>query len=306
MASRRGFSLRTFLAEGSSDGLRTIEHSQWVGRGAVVPRHTLEQHRSRPELSGPGIYLLTGDNPRTGCERVFIGQTLDLRDQIAEIEGKDFWSRMLVFAADGPRLHRMHTDYIEARLIQLASGKKSAELDNHDQPKAPDLPEPDREDAEFYIDQLMIVAPSYGVRAFEGSPNKPRNTDIVRVNLNGGSGTGFDAGAQFVVQSGSTTTRDEANNCPGHVASIRASLIERGVLVEDGKQLKFTTDVAFDSAAVAAMVVAGALADGDAWKAGQGSRTTPGRDADREDDRDDGVPSVEVKPIKARAVSADD
>ena len=305
MASRRGFTLRTFLAEGSSDGLRTIEHSQWVGRGAVVPRHALEQHRSRPELSGPGIYLLTGDNPRTGCERVFIGQTLDLRDQIEEIEGKDFWTRMLVFAAYGPRLHRMHTDYIEARLVQLAGAKKSAELDNTEAPRTPDLPEPDREDAEFFIDQLMIVAPSYGVCAFEGAPAKPRNGEVLRVNLNGGTGTGYAAGAQFVVQAGSTTTRDEANNCPGHVASIRASLTERGVLVEDGKLMKFDTDVAFDSPAIAAMVVAGALAGADAWKAGQAGRTQPGRDASGDEGRDD-LPSVEVKPIKARAVSTDD
>lgn len=313
--TRRGFSIRTFLADGTPDSLQLIEHSQWVGRGTVIPRATFDQHASRPELGGTGIFVLDGPSPETGCERVYIGQVSNLRDDLDRLKKKSFWNRMVVFTAEGPRLHRAHTDYIEARLLELARDSAAAELDNTKAPTANGLGEADRADADYFIDQVMLVAPSMGVRAFEQAPAMPRGAELLRLTGNGANASGYRAGGRFVVQEGSMAARSEGAGCPGHINDLRSSLVARGVLADEGKQYKFTQAYAFASAAQAAMLVLGTSADDAAWRAGQGqggqpqqqnqqppqsqqglmddARHAPGRDDDA------GMPSVTIKPIRA-------
>jgi len=303
--NRRGFSIRTFLAEGTPDSLQIIEHSQWIGRGVVIPRAVFEQHSSRPELTGTGIYLLDGASPRTGCERVYIGQTSTLRDNMERVQRKDFWTRMIVFSAEGPRLHRAHTDYIEARLLEIARETKAAELDNTKEPAPAQLWESDRADADNFVDQVMLVAPTLGVRAFESVPAMARGGELVRLTSNGANASGYGAGGRFVVQANSAASRQDGPGCPGHVLDLRDSLVERGVLVEEGKQLKFTQAFAFASAQQAAQLVTADDSDGGAWRAGStssaadDSRGAPGRTEDRVT-----TPAVNVKPLRAKPVEA--
>lgn len=305
MNNRRGFSIRTFLAEGTPDSLQLIEHSQWIGRGVVIPRAAFDQHASRPELTGTGIYLLDGQSPRTGCERVYIGQTSTLRDHMERVQRKDFWSRMIVFSAEGPRLHRAHTDYIEARLLELARETKAAELDNTKTPEPGQLWESDRADADNFIDQVMLVAPTLGVRAFEATPTMPKGGELVRLTSNGANASGYAAGGRFVVQANSAASRNDGPGCPGHVLDLRDSLVDRGVLVEEGKQLKFTQAFAFATAQQAAQLVTGDDAEAGAWRGGatsaaaDDSREAPGRG-----DNNHATPAVNVKPLRARPVEA--
>ncbi|MEZ6318557.1 MAG: GIY-YIG nuclease family protein [Phycisphaerales bacterium] len=304
MNNRRGFSIRTFLAEGTPDNLQLIEHSQWIGRGVVIPRAVFDQHSARPELSGTGIYLLDGASPRTGCERVYIGQTSSLRDNMERVQRKDFWMRMIVFSAEGPRLHRAHTDYIEARLLEIARETKAAELDNTKTPEATQLWESDRADADNFVDQVMLVAPTLGVRAFESIPAMGRGGELVRLTSNGANASGYGAGGRFVVQANSAASRQDGPGCPGHVLDLRDSLVERGVLVEEGKQLKFTQAFAFASAKQAAQLVTADDAEGASWRAGATSaateehRETPGRVENHV------TPAINVKPLRAKPVEA--
>lgn len=295
-AARRGFTVRTFLAEGHPHGLQLVEHSQWIGRGLVIPRDLFNDHRTRKELTGTGLYLLSGQSEQTGCERVFISQTGELRDAIDEIDAKLFWDKIIAFVADGPRLHRTHTDYIEARLIQIARETKAAELDNDNEPRVPELYEADEADAEAFIDQLTMMLPMTGVRAFEFVP-EASGAQALRLTGKGVSATGYAASGRFVVRSGSTANRQESASLPGHLADLRKSLLTRDVLVEDGKHYKFTVDFAFANAQQAATVLHAERANAEDWNTvagrGAGASETPGRDANEERR----VPTVEVKPI---------
>ncbi|MEL6739154.1 MAG: GIY-YIG nuclease family protein [Planctomycetota bacterium] len=296
--NRRGFSVRTFLASGRPEGLSLIEHSQWIGRGLVIPRHELDKHLKRGEFRGTGIYILAGINPQTGCERIGIGQIGNLRDELEDVRGAGYWSRMLVFAADGPRLHRDHVDYIESRMIDMAREVKGAELDNDNEVDAPKLYEADEADAEHFIERLVTMLPALGVTAFEAAPPKPSSTPTLRISGNGAVGDGYEARGRFVISGGSTATRSDQGGLPGYVRDLRESLLTRGVLVEEGKQLKFAVSCSVPSAAVGASLMLAGKPDADAWKPHSNSGRGPtGRDAGDTDDRR--APTVEVKPLKA-------
>lgn len=301
--NRRGFSVRTFLASGRPEGLSLIEHSQWIGRGLVIPRHELDEHLKRPEFRGTGVYILEGNNPETGCERIGIGQISNLRDEIDDVRAAGYWNRMLVFAAEGPRLHRDHADYIESRLIDIAREVKGAELDNDNEVEAPKLYESDEADAEHFIERLVTMLPALGVTAFEAAPAKPAKGPTLRISGNGAVGDGYEAAGRFVVTAGSTATRTDQTGLPGHVRDLRQSLIARGVLVEEGKQLKFAVACSLPSAAVASSLMLAGKPDADAWKPHSTSgRGSAGRDAGQDDEPT--TPSVEVKPIKAASKAA--
>ena len=56
----RPTSIRIFLADGSPDGIRVIEKSNWTGRAVVASRTQLPEALERDELTRPGVYVLAG------------------------------------------------------------------------------------------------------------------------------------------------------------------------------------------------------------------------------------------------------
>ncbi len=283
---QRGFSIKTFLADGEPDGLQIIEHSQWIGRGMIIPRSKFNEHAHRAETDGTGIFILVGLSTSTGVERVFVGQTAHLRERLDEIRTKSFWNRMIVLTADGQRLHRGHAEYIEARLIQIARDLKTCEIDNPETGHTPMLSEPDAADADFFCDQLVLLMPVMGVDAFKAPPALKDQAEL-RLSGKGVVATGFSVGGQFIVEEGSTATRQDAESCPGHILDLRRSLLERGVLSEDGKLYRFTQDFAFDSAARAATLVLAEMSKGGAWKDPKGDRAPAGVIDDIEEEHEE-------------------
>ncbi|GJM18535.1 MAG: hypothetical protein DHS20C14_07480 [Phycisphaeraceae bacterium] len=305
--TRRGFSIRTFLAQGSADSVQLIDHSQWVGRGVVVPRAALDEHADRDELRGNGVFMLCGTSHETGCERIYIGQTSVLHDNLDRVKSKGFWTKLVAFSTDSARLSRTHADYIEAKLLQMARDARGAEMDNTKSRTIPDLAEPDRADADYFIDQISQVAPIIGVRAFEPTPDAA-GAKTARLTGNGANANGYAAGGRFVVTEGSMATRSEGAGCPGHVLDLRTSLILRGVLAEEGKQLRFTQDFAFDHAAQAAQLVLADAGDESSWRTGSGSASAGEEQpqaAERSEGNGNGTPGVTVKPIRATKATAD-
>ena len=47
--TRRGLSIRIFLPDGTSDGLRIVAKSNWIGRAVVCPRSQFREAKGRPE-----------------------------------------------------------------------------------------------------------------------------------------------------------------------------------------------------------------------------------------------------------------
>ncbi len=68
-------SIRIFLANGA-DGVWVVEKSNWTGKALMAPRTRYKELRARPDLDGPGVYLLIGPTESgVPSHRVYIGES---------------------------------------------------------------------------------------------------------------------------------------------------------------------------------------------------------------------------------------
>lgn len=144
-----GASIRIFLADGGADGVWVVEKSNWTGKALMAPRTRYKDLRSRPDLDGPGVYLLVGPTESgVPAHRVYIGETDDLPGRLDNHnKSKDFWNRAIVFTSKDANLNKAHIRYLEARLITLAKMANRAELENGNIGSMPPLSEPDTAEA---------------------------------------------------------------------------------------------------------------------------------------------------------------
>ena len=68
--SKLGTSIKIFLVDGTPDGLRFVERSNWTGRALVVSRSEYPEVRSRPEFGNPG-HSRAGSRGDAGLSRTW-------------------------------------------------------------------------------------------------------------------------------------------------------------------------------------------------------------------------------------------
>lgn len=267
-------SIRIFLAEGSPTGLRTVEKSNWVGRGVVFPRSGYSEAKSRWELDKAGVYVVSGPSEKTGRDRIYIGEGDPVRPRlVSHVANKDFWTQGFVFISKDDNLNKAHVQYLEARLCELAANAKRVELDNGNTPTRPSLSEADIAEMEAFLAEVLVCFPVLGLSAFESVPARSRASQIYSIRSLGSDARGFESDEGFVVQSGSLIRLDEVESMPPSFSEIRKQLIDAGVLSRKGDQWVMTQDYVFGSPSTAASVVMGRNANGRVeWKDERGQR----------------------------------
>jgi len=76
--------IKLFLVHGNPNSLRTAELSNWSGKAIAAPRTELVELLRREELSSPGFYLLTGDDPRSGDRAIYIGEAENVASRLRD------------------------------------------------------------------------------------------------------------------------------------------------------------------------------------------------------------------------------
>lgn len=273
MTSARPTSIRIFLANGVPEGLRIVEKTNWTGRAVVAGRAQLNQALARDELGQPGVYVLAGPTDR-GAPHLYIGEADVLRDRLRQhVVGKDFWTRFVAFTSTNEGLNKAHVRYLEARLVELAKSANQWSLDNSNTPETPPLSEPDRADADWFLQEMLVIFPLLGIDAFETAAGQAREDEgadsaqTLILEERGAKATGREVGDGFVVFKGSQARSTEVASIHEYLSDLRYQLQERGVLKSDGDSLIFTQDFRFNSPSTAAGVLVGGTANGRlAWK----------------------------------------
>ncbi len=265
MPSRRGVSIKLFLAEGRPDGLWMVEKSNWTGLGFVVPRTAYAEARQREELTRPGVYVLVGPSDTVADrQRVYVGEADVLRKRLDQHQAnKDFWSRAVVFTSKDQNLNKAHVRYLESQLVRLAHEAGRSEVDNANAPNAPSLSEADAAEMDAFLDEMLVLFPVLDVRAFEQIAGENLGLRLKAVGPNADA-EGAETPDGFVVFAGSSaraTAVASIEQSP-YLVDIRAQLVTEGALVVDGESLRFTRDVLFNSPSTAAGVVLGRTANG--------------------------------------------
>jgi hypothetical protein len=78
------FSLRIFVADGDSDGLRIVDKSNWIGKALVFPLALLQQRTVRSELAQTGVYLLLGPRPDGDGDMLYVSEGDPIRPPAGE------------------------------------------------------------------------------------------------------------------------------------------------------------------------------------------------------------------------------
>ncbi len=292
----QGRSIRLFLVDGTPNGLLTAEIMNWTGHVLTGPRSKLSELVQRPECGRTGIYFLVGPDPENSLRPlVYIGESDDVstrrkqhnRPESASGGGKDFWEKVCLVTSKDQNLTKAHVKYLESLLIQTAGQVGRCRLINGTAHDYINLPESDRADMAFFIEQIRTVLPVLGFDFLRETarPSRPAAPEehstpdksprfIFEVPRYGIQAVGEEIDGEFYVLEGSQT-RGEWTGVDGGYQSLYQQLCDDGVLIEtgDGKR-RFATDFAFSSPSAAAAVVAGRSANGRiSWKLGGRGQT---------------------------------
>ncbi|MHB1526640.1 MAG: GIY-YIG nuclease family protein [Candidatus Dormibacteria bacterium] len=266
-----GYSIQIFVPSGNPDGLRVVQKRNWSGQGLLFPRSLFGEARLRTEVAGVGVYVLWESNSGE-LPYAYIGQSDGVLARLAQhIAGKEFWTHAVVFTSRDDGFNRVHAQYIEARLIDIAKQAKRCKLDNANSPQAPHMSEADIADAEGFLENMLLCLPMIGLAIFE----IPRITTDASSDLvlhgKGIEARGADRPEGFVVRIGSEATGREVPSCPRGIQALRADLSARGVFVEHGDRWSLTQDYTFGSASTAAGVLLGRSSNGrEEWRDAEG------------------------------------
>jgi hypothetical protein len=269
---RRGFSLRIFLADGTPDGLRIVEKSNWVGRGLVCPRSRFREAKGRPEFAKTGVYVLRGPSEVGDLPTVYIGEGDPALPRLERhFATKDFWTSLILFTSKDENLNKAHVQYLEARLTGLARDAKRCELDNGNVPQLPSLSEPDAAEMEGFLEEMLLIYPVLGLNAFERPQARQAPERKLYLRARGITAEGYEDAEGFVVLAGSQVAKDAVPSAHRYLVTMRQSLAERGIVVPDGDSSRLAQDYTFDSPSTAAGVLLGRSSNGRVeWKDAEG------------------------------------
>jgi len=272
VTSPLGFSVRIFIPSGEPEGMRIVEKSNWTGQGIVFPRALYAESRQRPELRRTGVYVLWGPGDAGQLPRVYVGEGDGVLARIDQhVRTKDFWTHAVVFTSKDQNLNKAHGQHLESRLVALATAAKRCELDNGNVPQLPALSEADVADAESFLADLLLCLPVVGVPFFESPRAGKSSRRELRLRARGIEATGYDEPEGFVVLAGSRAARNEVRSIHAYLTALRATLLEKGVLVEDGDAYRLSQDYTFSSPSTASGVLMGRTSNGRSdWKDADG------------------------------------
>ena len=260
---RRGATIRIFLADGSPEGLRLVEKSNWTGHALVCPRARFAEIKSRREFNRPGVYALLGPPSSAELPLVYVGEGDPVRPRLEQHHReKDFWTSVVMFTSSAENLNKAHVQYLESRLIELAKNAKRCDLENGNTPQRPNLTESDQAEMEAFLDEMLLVYPIVGVTAFEAAKVEASTAQRLFIKAKGITAAGYDTPAGFVVSRGSEAVIEWVPSAHKYALALRDALVERGVLVPSQDRFVFAQDYTFESPSGAAQVIQGRTANG--------------------------------------------
>lgn len=262
-----GFSIHIFVPSGNPDGLRVVQKRNWTGQGLLFPRSLFGEARLRPEVAGVGVYVLWEANSGA-LPNAYVGQSDGVLVRLGQhIAGKEFWTHAVVFTSRDESFNRVHAQYIEARLIDIAKQAKRCKLDNANSPQAPHMSEADVADAEGFLENMLLCLPMMGLTIFEVPKFTSDPSSDLTLRGKGIEARGAPLPEGFVVMSGSGAVRTEVPSLASGARALRADLLARGVFVDEGARWRLTQDYAFTSPSAASDVLLGGPSNGRlAWK----------------------------------------
>lgn len=277
VVKRRGVSILVFLAEGTPGGLRVVERSNWTGVVLMAPVAEPEVLLARPELAGPGTYLLVGSASEVR-RPLYVGEADDvakrLRQHLAKADEQ--WQHIVVATRKDTAMNKAHVRWLERELIALGQAANRSLMVNKQSGFNSTLHEADIATMESYLEDLLTVLPLLGIDAFDVPQQQAAaaaagEEALTCTGPSGVAATGYEKGAALVV-TGGTARAEAVASAPPATVQLRQQLRDSGVLTDAGTGIwAIAQPFTFDSPSAAASAVLGRPANGlIEWKTANG------------------------------------
>ena len=281
-------SINIFLLDGDPNGIRVAQISMSTIQAIAFRRNQLGRVRSTfGEIERPGVYVLLGaDDADPDQVLAYIGESEGVGKRLAthnaNDHGKDskvFWNDTIVLISKDENLTKSHARYVEACLVREAGLNPRWVLPNSQHPSqdAGRLPLPDRAAMDEFVGQAKTLVGALGCdlfRATRGSlpdervrtvPPTPSRTSEATFVCRGHGYAGemtLSVSGEFIVVAGSRARAKTAPTMPRGTATLRRTLIDKGILRSEDDGLVFLSDYSFSSASAAAAAIMGSSANG--------------------------------------------
>lgn len=269
-----GKTIKIFLIDGDPNGRMSCELSNWSGKAYKIPRIRIKDSTDRDELNKTGVYLLFGKGENEK-EQVYIGEAESILKRLNQhLTQKEFWNEAIIFFSKDDNLNKAHVKYLENRLHEMAVTANRYSIENSIVPTQSSISESDKSEMEEFIDNIKMLVNTLGHKVFDGRREiVPKlKQDIFSIKATRGSDAqGEPTSEGFVVFKGSKASSTTVPSLSPSFATLRQSLIDKGILTLLGDNYEFTEDYLFSSPSTAAVMILGRNANGPLeWKLANG------------------------------------
>lgn len=268
--------IQIYLPGGDPRGIRVAEITTRIVQLIEVPRSLLQDFLKMSESDQVAVYFLFGQSDDGAEQRVYIGQTGDLRARLTKHnKEKDFWERALVLISRTNSLTQTHALFLEWYSLQACRLAGRYGDENGNSGSKPHTPAPLEADCLEIFETGHALLATLGYPLFDPVVKTTATTapnEIFYCTASGANGRGLYTEEGFVVLKGST---GRLKNVPSIIGTagerLRQRLLDSGAMRAEGDGVIFEKDELFRSPSMAALALMGRTCNGWVdWKAKDG------------------------------------
>lgn len=253
-----GKTVTTHLIDGDPKGTQYSFISNKICQMFMIPRSNLAYLNKENKLQTPAFYILIGEDETTKPQ-AYIGETENFKDRVKDHDNKkSFWQKALVFVAKDAYMTKADVQYLEFKAISQAKKADKFILDENKQiPKAPNLPEYQKDSMDEFFEDVQFLASFIGCSIFETT--QPKEEHLFYTKSRGCDAKGFYNTTGFTVLKGSIIASSTTPSFSWK--EKRKHLIEEYTSMKNGS-LIMNSDKTFSSPSTAAAFCLGRNCNG--------------------------------------------
>lgn len=243
-----GKTVTTYLIDGDPKGTQYVFISNKICQMYMIPRSNLSILNVRDELQTPAFYILLGED-ESMQPKAYIGETENFRERVKDHDSKKvFWQKALIFISKDAAMTKADVQYLEYRAIAEAKESNNFVLNENKQtPKAPNLPEYRKDDMDNFFEDVKFLTSFVGCNIFDIVKTKEEH--LFYTKGRGCNAKGFYHNNGFTILKGSIIAK---SSVPSFVWKEKRDALLKEYTIENGDNLKLTTDKTFSSPSTAA------------------------------------------------------
>ena len=258
--------IQIFLPGGDPRGIRVAEITTRIVQVIEVPRSLLRDFLEMPESNQVALYFLFGEAEDGTGQKVYIGQTGDLRARLVKHNKEKEWERALVLISRTNSLTQTHALFLEWHCLQASRNAGRYADENGNGGSKPHTPAPLQADCLEIFETGQTLLATLGYPIFDSVARTVANSkenEIFFCKGSGANGRGQYTQEGFVVLKGSIGRKENVPSIVGKANErFRAKLLESGVMSDHGDTVIFEKDHLFQSPSMAAIALMGRTANG--------------------------------------------